>query len=123
MIVSLETHRFQTLKQLREFVSSSGEASFRHTDRASAYAFCRRTLVQFRYSYTSLRRRDKGTVRSDLAKNVSLPRFRGHFILGGRRYPRWQDQDPGTRQSTGARWWIWSGPGVARTTAVPQTSA
>ena len=85
MIVSLETHRFQTLKQLREFVSSSGEASFRHTDRASAYAFCRRTLVQFRYSYTSLRRRDKGTVRSDLAKNVSLPRFRGHFILGGGR--------------------------------------
>ena len=32
-----------------------------------------------------------------------------------RRYPRCQDQDPGTRQSTGNRWWIWSGPGAART--------
>ncbi len=32
-----------------------------------------------------------------------------------RRYPRCQDQDPGTRQSTGSRWWIWSGPGAART--------
>ncbi len=72
MIVSLRTHRLQTLDQVREFVSSSGEAGFRHTDRSSAYAFFRRTLVQFRYS--SLGRRDKGTVRAYLAKVTGFSR-------------------------------------------------
>ena len=72
MIVSLQTHRLQTLDQVREFVSSGGEASFRHTDRSSAYSFCRRTLVQFRYA--SLGRRDKGTVRAYLAKVTGLSR-------------------------------------------------
>ncbi|MDE2850428.1 MAG: integrase [Acidobacteriota bacterium] len=72
MIVSLQTHRLQTLDQVREFVASSGEASFRHTDRASAYAFCRRTLAQFRYR--SLGRRDKGSVRAYLAKVTGLSR-------------------------------------------------
>ena len=32
-----------------------------------------------------------------------------------RRYPRCRDQDPRTQQSSVARWWIWSGPGAART--------
>ncbi|MYA07976.1 MAG: transposase [Holophagales bacterium] len=32
-----------------------------------------------------------------------------------RRYPRCRERGAGTRQSTGSRWWIWSGPGVART--------
>ncbi len=70
--MSLHTHRLQTLDQIREFLSSSGEASFRHTDRSSAYAFCRRTLGRFRYS--SLGRRDKGTVRAYLAKVTGLSR-------------------------------------------------
>ena len=77
MIVSLETHRLQTLVQVREFLSSGflssgGEARFRHTDRSSAYAFCRRTLVQFHYS--SLGRRDKGAVRAYLAKVTGFSR-------------------------------------------------
>ena len=32
-----------------------------------------------------------------------------------RRYPRCREEGAGTRQSTGSRWWIWSGPGGART--------
>ena len=72
MIVSLQTQRLQTLDQVREFVSSSGEASFRHTDRSSAYSFCRRTLAQFRYRW--LGRRDKGTVRTYLAKVTGFSR-------------------------------------------------
>ena len=32
-----------------------------------------------------------------------------------RRYPRCRDQDRRTQQSSVARWWIWSGPGAART--------
>ncbi len=72
MIVSLQPHRLQSLDQIRKFVSSGGEAGFRHTDRTSAYEFCRVTLVRFRYA--SLGRRDKGTVRSYLAKVTGLSR-------------------------------------------------
>ena len=32
-----------------------------------------------------------------------------------RRYPRCREEGAGTQQSTGSRWWIWSGPGGART--------
>ncbi len=77
MIVSLQPHRLQTLDQILEFVSSGGEAGFRHTDRASAYEFCRLTLVRFRY--LSLGRRDKGTVRSYLAEvDAALGQMCGH---------------------------------------------
>ena len=33
MIVSLEAHRLETVEQIREFLSTSGEVAFRHTGR------------------------------------------------------------------------------------------
>ena len=72
MIVSFQTQGLQSIEQVREFVSSGGDAIFRHTDRRSAYEFCRRSLVQFRY--LSLGRPDKGTVRSYLAKATGFSR-------------------------------------------------
>ena len=72
MIVSLQTHRVRTLDQVREFVSSGGEPSFRHADRRSAYEFCQQTLVRFRYK--SLGKADKGAVRAYLAKATGFSR-------------------------------------------------
>lgn len=80
MIVSLRTHRLQSLDQIREFVSSGEDAGFRHTDRTSAYEFCRVTLVRFRYA--SPGRRDKGTVRSYLAKVTGLSRAQVTRLIG-----------------------------------------
>jgi len=39
-----------------------------------------------------------------------------------RRYPRCRERGVGTRQSTGNRWWIWSGPGGARTNSPASSS-
>ena len=72
MIVSLQAHRLKTVEQIRDFLSTSGEVTFRHTGRASAYAFCRRTLVGVRYS--SLGRAEKGTVKAYLEKVTGLSR-------------------------------------------------
>ena len=72
MIVSLQAHRLKTVEQIRDFLSTSGEVTFRHTGRASAYAFCRRTLVGVRYS--SLSRAEKGTVKAYLEKVTGLSR-------------------------------------------------
>ena len=70
--MSLETHRHETLHQLRAFASSVEEPSFRHTDRSSAYEFFQRTLVRFRYK--SLSKADKGAVRAYLAKVTGFSR-------------------------------------------------
>ena len=70
--MSLQAHRLKTVEQIRDFLSTSGEVTFRHTGRASAYAFCRRTLVGVRYS--SLGRAEKGTVKAYLEKVTGLSR-------------------------------------------------
>ena len=49
MIVTLRTERIQTLDQMRAFVEGNEPVDFGLTDRTSAYAFVRRTLVRFRY--------------------------------------------------------------------------
>ena len=49
MIVTLQTERLQRLGQIRAFVSGNEAVDFELVDRASAYGFIRRTLVQFRY--------------------------------------------------------------------------
>ena len=48
MIVTLRTERIRTLDQVRAF-DGSQPADFKLTDRTSAYAFVRRTLVRFEY--------------------------------------------------------------------------
>ena len=72
MIVSLQTHRHETLDQLRSFVAGNAAAEFRSTERESAYEFVRRTLVRFRYP--SLGKADKGVVRAYLAKATGFSR-------------------------------------------------
>ena len=49
MIVTLRTERIRTLDQMSAFVEGNEPADFELTDRGSAYAFVRRTLVRFEY--------------------------------------------------------------------------
>ena len=72
MIVTLQTERLQTLEQVGVFVEGNEAVDFEHVDRESAYAFTRRTLVQFRYH--SLSKADKGRVKAYLAKMTGLSR-------------------------------------------------
>ena len=72
MIVTLQTERLQTLEQIGVFVEGNEAVGFELVDRDSAYAFTRRTLVQFRYH--SLSKADKGTVKAYLAKMTGLSR-------------------------------------------------
>ena len=72
MIVTLQTERLQTLEQVGVFVEGNEAVDFEHVDRESAYAFTRRTLVEFRYH--SLSKADKGTVKAYLAKMTGLSR-------------------------------------------------
>ncbi len=66
MIVTLRTERIRTLDQMRAFVEGNEPADFEFTDRTSAYAVIRRTLVRFEYH--TLRKADKGLVRRFLEK-------------------------------------------------------
>jgi hypothetical protein len=66
MIVTLRTERIRTLDQMRAFVEGNEPADFEFTDRTSAYAVIRRTLVRFEYH--TLRKPDKGLVRRFLEK-------------------------------------------------------
>ena len=70
--MTLQTERLQTLEQIRVFVEGNEAVGFELVDRESAYAFTRRTLVQFRYH--SLSKADKGTVKVYLAKMTGLSR-------------------------------------------------
>ena len=56
--MTLRTERIRTLDQLRAFLDGNEPADFELTDRTSAYAFVRRTLVRFEYH--GLRRPDNG---------------------------------------------------------------
>ena len=66
MIVTLRTERIRDLDQMRAFVEGNEPADFEFTDRTSAYAVIRRTLVRFEYH--TLRKPDKGLVRRFLEK-------------------------------------------------------
>lgn len=72
IIVSLQTHRLQTLEQVRRFVVGNAAVDLRHTDRESAYGFIRRTLVWF--GYVSLSKPEKGLIRSYLLKTTGYSR-------------------------------------------------
>ena len=72
MIVTLRTERIQTLDQMRAFVEGNEPVDFGLTDRTSAYAFVRRTLVRFRYH--GLKRDDKGLVKRFLEKVTGYSR-------------------------------------------------
>ena len=72
MIVTLQTQRVQTLEQVRRVAEGNEPVDFALADRASAYEFIRRTLVQF--DYAALGKADKGAVKAYLAKMTGLSR-------------------------------------------------
>ena len=72
MIVTLQTQRVQTLEQVRHVAKGTEPVDFALADRASAYEFIRRTLVQF--DYAALGKADKSAVKAYLAKMTGLSR-------------------------------------------------
>ena len=70
--MTLRTERIRTLDQLRAFLDGNEPADFELTDRTSAYAFVRRTLVRFEYH--GLRRPDKTRVKRFLEKVTGFSR-------------------------------------------------
>ena len=66
MIVTLRTERIRALDQLRAFLEGNEPADFEFTDRTSAYALVRRTLV--RLEYHGLGRAGKTRVKRFLEK-------------------------------------------------------
>ena len=72
MIVSLDTHRLQTLDQVREFLDGSEQVDLQPQTRADAYAFVAKTVRRFDYALRG--RADKGLLRRFLAKAAGLSR-------------------------------------------------
>ena len=72
MIVTLQTQRVRTLEQARRVAEGNEAVDFTVADRALAYEFIRRTLVQF--DSTALGKADKGAVKAYLAKMTGLSR-------------------------------------------------
>ena len=72
MIVTLQTQRVQTLAQVRQVAEGTEAVDFALAERASGYAFIRRTLVHF--DYAALGKADKGAVKAYLAKMTGLSR-------------------------------------------------
>ena len=70
--MTLQTQRVQTLEQVRRVTEGNEAVDFALADRASAYEFIRRTLVQF--DYAALGKADKGAVKAYLAKMTGLSR-------------------------------------------------
>jgi len=64
MIVTLQTQRVQTLEQVHRVAAGEEPVEFEVLERASAYDFIRRTLVQF--DYAALGKADKGAVKAYL---------------------------------------------------------
>ena len=78
MIVTLQTQRVHTLEQVRRVSEGNELGDFAVADRASAYDFIRRTLVQF--AYWALSKADKGAVKAYLAK-MNRPGYSGdHYV-------------------------------------------
>ena len=91
----LDTHRLQTLDQVREFLAGSRALDLRPQTRAEAYAFVTETLERFDYSRRG--KADKGLLRRFLVKVAGLSRaqvtrlLRQHRTTGAitdRRGPR-----------------------------------
>ena len=72
MIVTLDTHRLQTLDQVREFLDGSREIDLRPQTRADAYAFVVKTVQRFEYALRA--KADKGLLHRFLAKATGLSR-------------------------------------------------
>ena len=72
MIVTLQTQRVQTLEQVHRVAVGEESVQFEVLERASAYNFIRRTLVQF--DYAALGKADKSAVKSYSAKMTGLSR-------------------------------------------------
>ena len=70
--MKLDTHRLQTLDQVREFLDGSREIDLRPQTRADAYAFVAETAQRFDYALRA--RVDKGLLRRLLAKATGLSR-------------------------------------------------
>ena len=70
--MTLQTQRVQTLEQVRRVAEGNEPVDFALADRASAYEFIRRTLVQF--DYAALGKADKSAVKAYLAKMTGLSR-------------------------------------------------
>lgn len=66
MVVTLRTERIGTIDEMRAFVGGNEPVDFEFTDRTSAYAVIRRTLVGFEYQ--TLRKPEKGLVQRFLEK-------------------------------------------------------
>ena len=64
--MTLQTERLRTIEQVRAFVEGSEPVDYRPQDRASAYAFVRRTAAAFEYHLPG--RVDKGIVRVCIGK-------------------------------------------------------
>ena len=64
--MTLQTERLRTMERVRAFVEGSEPVDYQPKDRASAYAFVRRTLVAF--DYDRLGRADRGCVRAYIGK-------------------------------------------------------
>ena len=72
MIVRLDTHRLQTLDQVREFLDGSEQVDLQPQTRADSYAFVAKTVRRFDYALRG--RADKGLLRRFLAKAAGLSR-------------------------------------------------
>ena len=83
MIVTLRTERIRTLDQVRAFLDGNQPADFELTDRTSAYAFVRRTLVRFEYH--GLRKPDKGLLRRFLKKVTGFSRAQMNRLIAQHR--------------------------------------
>ena len=72
MIVRLDTHRLQTLDQVREFLDGSEQVDLQPQTRADSYAFVAKTVRRFDYALRG--KADKGLLRRFLAKVAGLSR-------------------------------------------------
>ena len=68
----LDTHRLQTLDQVREFLAGSEGIDLQPQSRADAYAFVAKTLQRFDYALRG--KTDKGLLRRFLSKATGLSR-------------------------------------------------
>ncbi len=64
--MTLQTERLRTMEQVRAFVEGSEPVDYQPKDRASAYAFVRRTLAAF--GHHRLGRADRGCLRAYIGK-------------------------------------------------------
>ena len=72
MVVTLDTHRLQTLEQVREFLDGSQPIDLQVQTRAEAYAFVDQTVRRFDYILQG--KTEKGVLRRFLTKVTGLSR-------------------------------------------------